>query len=143
VKGHLFRCLRVAAFLLITIVALAAGCSRPRPTSEGATAASDEVSHALIGKQITIRGRFSLLGKIDPYILVDNQQEVYLIENHSSGPFTWGKPYSDMDGKLVAATGILRFYQAPPAVPTPRAIQRVSDYFYFNLETTQLRLVEP
>jgi len=152
VAGQLSKGLRAAAFLSITIVALAGGCNHPRPTPEGATAAtkgateaSNEVSQALIGKQITIRGKFSLGGKPDSYILLDNQQQVYLLPDMSSGSFTWGKPYSEMDDKLVTATGILRFHHRPEDAPRTdkkgRLIDRGSDYFYFNLETTQLRLI--
>src|SRR5215469_4030273 len=145
VAGHLLKSLRAVAFLSITIVALAGGCSHQRSTSEGTTAASKgatevsiEVSQALIGKQITIRGKFSLGGKPDSYILLDNQQQVYLLPDMSSGSFTWGKPYSEMDGKLVTATGILRFHHRPEDAPRTdkkgRLIDRGSDYFYFNLE---------
>ena len=156
--GHLLKSLRAVVFLSITIVASAGGCNHPRSTPEGtnaasksATAASNEVSElspALIGKQITIHGTFSLWGKEAPYILLDNQQgdnqqEVYLEPDRSSGTFTWGKPYSDMDGKLVAAIGILRFFRAHPTPPTPQSqsVQNPPDFFYFNLETTQLRLL--
>lgn len=149
--GHLSKGLCAPAFLSITIVALAGGCNHPRSTPEGATAASkgateasNEVSQALIGKQITIRGKL-LFGKPGPYILLDNQQEVVLIPDLSSGPFTWGPPYSEMEGKLITATSILRFHHVPEDAPRTdkksRLIDRGSDYFYFNLETTQLRLI--
>jgi len=124
--------------------ALAGGCSGPRSIPEGATAASkgateasNEVSQALIGKQITIRGRL-LFGKSGLFIALDNQQEVDLVFRESS---TTEVPYSEMHGKRVAATGILKFYKAPPAVPTPRPVQRLPDFYYFNLETTQIRLI--
>jgi len=142
VTGHLSKSLCAAAILSITVVALAGGCNHPRSTPEGATAASNEVSPALIGKQITIRGKFSLWGKVGPYVSLDNQQLVYL---QSRGSFTWGKPYSEMEGKLVEATGTLRFAHSPDAEPADRdkarPVARVRDYFYFEVETTQLRLI--
>jgi hypothetical protein len=109
-----------------------------------ATARSDEVSEvsqALVGKQITIHGKFSLWGKVGPYIVLSNQQAVYL--EAKKGSFTWGKPYSEMEGKLVTATGTLRFYHEPPLGNTPNRpvnVQRVEDHFYFEVETAQLRL---
>lgn len=139
--GHVSKGLRVSALWSITVIVLAGGCNRPRSTPEGASAASDEVpqlSQALVGKQITIHGKFSLLGKVGPYIVLDNRQAVYL--ENTKGSFTWGKPYSEMEGKLVAATGTLRFYHEPPAEPTRRAVTRVRDHFYFEAETAQLRL---
>jgi hypothetical protein len=81
VAGNLSKGLCAAAVLSITVVALAGGCNHSRSTLEGATAVSDEVSQvsqALVGKQISIRGKFSLRGKVGPYIVLDNQQEVYL-----------------------------------------------------------------
>lgn len=141
--GHLSKGLRAAAFLSISTVVLAGGCDHPRSTVENATAASDEVSqvsHIVIGKQITIRGKFSLSGKFGPYVLLGNQQVVYLVPR---GSFTWVEPYSEMDGKLVAATGTLRFYHSPDAQPAhdTRARARAPDYFYFEAETAQLRLI--
>jgi len=100
-----------------------------------------EVSQALIGKQITIRGKFSLNGVIGPYVLLDNQQEVYLVVRES---FTWGPPYAEMQGKVVEATGILKFYHRPDDAPRTdkqgRLVARSPDFFYFERETTQLRL---
>ena len=112
--GRLSKALRAATFLSIAIVILAGGCDHPRSTPEAATATSYEVLHTLIGKQVTIRGKFSLWGKFGPYVLLDNQHGVYLVPKSS---FTWGKPYSEMEGKLVAATGTLRFYHSPDAQP--------------------------
>jgi hypothetical protein len=139
VTGHLAKGLRAAAALSIAIVVLAGGCDHPRSTPEGATAASYEVSqvsHTLIGKQITIRGKFSSLTKGSPYVVLDNQQEVYL---ESRGSFTSGDPYSKMNGKLVEATGTLRFYHDPAPVDETR--QREPDHFYLEAEIAQLRLI--
>ena len=128
--------MRTAATVIL-IAFLCFSCSRSTP--EGATRfSSNQVSQTLVGKQITIRGKFLLGGKIGPYILLDNRQEVYLVPTRS---FVWGKPYSEMHGKLVAASGILRFYQD---VPTPgRNIQHPPDHFYFEAETAQMRLIGP
>jgi hypothetical protein len=138
---HLFKSLRAAAFLSIPIVLLAGGCEHPRSTLEGPPVAH-ELSPALIGKQITIRGRFSLLGKFGAFVVLDNQQVVDL-EPRGPGTFTWGKPYSEMEGKLVEATGTLRFYHSPPAEPSDRAVARAPDHYYFAVETAQLRLNSP
>ena len=138
--GHLSKCFRSAAFLSITIVVLAGGCNHPRSTPGGATAASYEVSQVsqkLVGRQITIRGRFSSLVKADPYVVLDNQQEVWIGPRESTLEAT----YSRMDGKLVEATGTLRFYHSLDAEPGGRAVQIPPDHFYFEAGTTQLRLI--
>ena len=110
--------------------------------------ASNDVSPAIIGKQITIRGKL-LLGKIGWYIHLENQQDVYLVPGGSPA---WAS-YAEMHGKLVTATGILRFFQCPKNPLTDeegrvinkegRVIDRCSDYFYFEAETAQVRLIGP
>ena len=140
VAGNLSKCLCAAAILSITVVALAAACKHSRSIPEGATAASDkvsQVSQALVGKRITIRGKFSLRSKITvASVWLDSHEVVYL--QHEG---EWGPPYSKWEGKLVAVTGILRFYHAPAAEPTGRTVARLPDHFYFDAETTQVRLV--
>lgn len=128
-----------AAALLITIVALG-GCSHPRSTPEAAIAVSNEVSQARVGKQITIHGRFSLRCKFPACILLDNQQVVYLVHTKSES-LSLGEPYSGMEDKRVAATGILRFYHDPEASDRPSLVARVPDHFYFEADTTQVHLV--
>jgi hypothetical protein len=140
-SGHLSKGIRAAAFLSITFVLLAGGCDHPRSTPEGATV-TKEVSPALVGSQITIRGTFSRRCKVPVCILLDNQQAVDIEPRGSS----WREPesYSEMEGKLVTATGILRFYHndaKPTALPV--AVARPVDHFYFEAETAQLRLIRP
>ncbi len=99
----------------------------------------DEVSQTLIGNQITIRGKLSLRGKITPaYVALDDHQVVYL-----PASWKWRSAYSGMEGKRVAATGILRFYHARDPEPTDNSRARLPDHFYLEAETTQLRLIEP
>jgi len=140
VTGPVSKGLRAATSLSIAIVVVLGGCEHSRSTPEEATAVSYEVLPTLIGKQVTVRGQFSLRGKFGPYVLLDNQKVVYLV---SRGSFTWGKPYTEMEGKLVAATGTLRFYQAPDAKPANPAVARAPDYFYLEAETAQVWLIGP
>jgi hypothetical protein len=99
----------------------------------------DEVSQTLVGQQITIRGRFSLHGKIAPAsVMLDNHEVVYL-----PASWGWGGTYSKWEGKRVAVTGTLRFYHAPPAEPTGRIKARLPDHFFLEAETTQVRLFNP
>jgi|ERR1051325_5472547 hypothetical protein len=107
------------------------GPGSPKPDFYG------EVWQSLVGQRITIRGKFSLWGKIGPYIALDEQQQVYLMHG---GSFTWEKHYSEMEGKRVIATGILRFYHAPPTEPTERHVAHAPDYFYLEVEGGRLRL---
>lgn len=82
------------------------------------------------------------MGKIGPCVVLDNLQEIYL--NAPKGrSFEWGKPYTEMDGKLIAATGTLRFYHAPDTKKSKRVVQVAPDFFYFEIETSQLRLIRP
>ena len=136
-SGRLWKGLRAGSFWPVAMVILAGGCSHPRATPEDATAVSHEVSQTLVGKQITIRGKFASLTKGDPYVVLDNQQEVWIGPRESALEDT----YSRMDGKLIEATGTLRFFHAPDAEPGARAVQIPPDHFYFEAESTQLRLI--
>ena len=136
--GHISKGFRAVALLTIAFILPAGGCDHRSSTPEDATAASGEVLHTLVGKQVTIRGKFSLRGKPGPYVLLGNQQVVYLIPK---GSFTWADPHSEMEGKLVAATGILSLYHSPNTEPSDPAFARAPDYFYFEAETVQLRLI--
>ena len=133
--GRLSKGLRAAIFFSIAIAVLAGGCNHPRSAPEDTTAVSHEVSQTLVGRQITIRGTFSSRVKADPYVVLGNQQEVWIGPRESSLEGT----YSRMDGKLVEATGTLRLYHNPAPVDETR--QREPDHFYFEVGTTQLRLV--
>src|SRR5580765_1721438 len=57
--------------------------NEPVSTPEAAIAVSNEVSQALVGKQITIHGRFSLRCKLPVCIGLDNHQVVYLVRTKS------------------------------------------------------------
>ena len=78
VPGHTSKGFRTAAFFSIVIV-IQAGCGHWSVTPENAAADSHEVLRTLIGKQVTIRGKFSLRGKFGPFVLLSNQQVVYLV----------------------------------------------------------------
>jgi hypothetical protein len=110
-----------------------------RPAPKDPTVVND-LSPALVGKEITVHGKFSSAGKLGPYVEVANHQEVYLI---SRGSFAWGGPYTEIEGKLVSATGFLHFYKAPPFKPAKRAVAWPYDHFYFDAETVKLRLISP
>ena len=77
-------------------------------------------------------------GKFGPFVLLSNEQMVYLLPK---GSLTWGKPYSEMEGKLVTATGTLKFFHSPDSKSVNPAMARAVDYFYFEAETVQLQQV--
>ncbi len=132
--AHLPAISRVTALaILIAIVAATDGCKRP--SSEPAVHAND-VNQTLVGKPITLRGTFSLNGVQGPFVLLANQQTVYL---KPSGSFAWGKPFSEMQDKLVEATGTLKFFHAPDATGASDSVARAPDHYYFQAETVELR----
>jgi hypothetical protein len=102
----------------------------------GSPGMRDAYLRSLIGQQVTLRGKFSLRGKIGPFVLVRGRP-VYI---EAAGSYTWGQPYSSLEGKIVRVTGILRFRQFPPeAEPVDPAKARVPDYFYFEAENARIR----
>ena len=103
--------------------------------------ASSEVSklsRALVGKQITVRGKL-LVGKPSACVVLDNQQEVCVLEMRPKGVSE--DPFDGMYDKLVEATGILRFHHDTAPVTKDLNVQRVPDQYYFEQETTRLQLV--
>jgi hypothetical protein len=46
-----------------------------------------------------------------------------------------------MEGTIVEATGILRFYRSPESKSHAPSVARSFDHFYFDAETTKIRRV--
>ena len=139
-----------AAFLSIVVIVLVRARNYSRATSEAttrpapvsATPVSNEltqVSPALVGRLITVRGKYSFWTKLGPCILLDNEQGVYL----DAEAFAWEPPYTFMEGQTVTATGILRFYRAGGVNHTHLDMPGLPDYFYFDARQTPLRLIGP
>lgn len=106
------------------------------PTPVDLTSASDSELQQHLGERVTMHGRFSLFGKLGPFILLGGRP-IYLVPK---GSFSWGEPYSSMEGRDVRVTGTLRFahYPKPPAGALPEA--RAPDHFYFEAETAKVEL---
>jgi hypothetical protein len=136
--AHLWTGLELAAFSLIAIAILAGGCHHPRSMNDGNTATvstGSQLSLTLVGKRIRVRGK--LLGfKCGFGIQLDDEEVVCLEEMVAKSVVD---PYPGMYDKLVEATGTLRFYHDTSPVDETR--QRVQDHYYFDRETTQVRLI--
>ena len=137
--------MRLAIFL--TLLLALAGCShrasipragQPAPTPIDLTLVSDRELQQHLGERVTMRGRFSLRGKLAPLILV-SERPIYLVPK---GPFSWGEPYASMEGRDVRVTGTLRFAHYPEAPLGALPEGRPSDHFYFEAETTNIELSE-
>jgi len=107
-------------------------------TNDAAASTSRSQLSALVGKRITIRGKLLGFGfKCGPGILLDDE-EIVCLEDKRPKPIS--NPYPGMFEKRVEATGTLRFFHDPAVmdenIPTPR----VPDHYYFETETTQVRL---
>ena len=129
----------------LAILFAAAGCAHrasvPRPAQPAwspldLTSAADSELRQHLGERVTMRGQFSLRGKVGPFILVVGRP-IYLVPK---GSFSWGEPYASMEGKEVRVTGMLRFahYPASPTEALPEG--RPSDHFYFEAETAKIEL---
>jgi hypothetical protein len=93
----------------------------------------------LVGKRITIRGKLLRFGfPVCLGILLDDEEAVCLEDKR---PKPISNPYPGMFEKRVEAAGTLRFFHDPTVmdenIPTPR----VPDHYYFETETTQVRLI--
>jgi hypothetical protein len=142
--GHMKRLSMLPArHLAIALVALAVtGCAQERPLPLRAPAARRPVQLIeRVGQKVTLRGRFSLRGKHDPFVLVGKDQ-VYLIPDmRNTGTFTWSEPYASMDNREVIVTGVLKRYEPSlPAVPVPVTVQQSPPYFFLELRDTTIFL---
>lgn len=102
------------------------------------TNASEGELQQHLGERVTMRGNFSLRGKIGPFILV-GQRPIYLVPK---GSFSWGEPYVSMEGRNVRVTGTLRFVHYPDPSPEALPAGRAPDHFYFEAETAKVELSE-
>jgi len=108
-------------------------------TNEAAASMARSQLSALVGKRITIRGK--LQDFVFPVCLAIqlDDEEIVCLEDKRPEPIS--DPYPGMLEKRVEATGTLRFFHDPTVmdenIPTPR----VPDHYYFDSETTRLRLI--
>lgn len=101
------------------------------------SAAASQLSQALVGKRITIRGKL-LLFKCGPSVELDDGEAVCLQDMQ---PKPISHPYPGMFEKRVEATGTLRFFHDPTPMDENVPAQRLQDYYYFDRATTQVRLI--
>ena len=109
--------------------------AKPAATPE-LTSADDNELQRHIGETVTMRGRFSLLGKAGPFILVGTRP-IYL---EASGSFPWDDRYAKMEGQHVTVTGILRFAPGSERINAPLPAAGVTAHFYFQAETARVEL---
>lgn len=100
------------------------------------TGAPDSELRQHLGERVTMRGQFSLRGKVGPFILVGGRP-IYLVPK---GSFSWGGPYESMEGRVVRVTGTLRFAHYPEPKPESLPEGRAADHFYFEAETAKVEL---
>jgi len=101
-----------------------------------ATIAKSDDLCVVLGQQVTLRGRFSLRGKLSPLVLVHGTP-VYLIPR---GEFRWGKSHAEMEGREVILAGTLRFHKSPTGDPDSTA-GRAPDHYYMEAESSAIQAV--
>lgn len=152
--GKLSRSFTVAFCVVLLILALAsAGSAQHAPRSVitqvskptevrrsrkpvDLTNAPDSKLQQHLGERVTMHGKFSLRGKIGPFILV-RERPIYLKPH---GSVSWNRSYELMEGKDVRITGILRFAKNPDASGGDLPAGRPSDHFYFEAESAKINL---
>ncbi len=103
------------------------------PKAIDLTNAADSVLRQHLGERVMMRGRFSLYGKVGPFIIVAGRP-IYL----EGGAFSWGKSYGRVEKRNVSVTSTLRFYHSSVPATGNIAIARASDHFYFEAETARI-----
>ena len=129
---------RMNTRLSISLVVLlaAAGCAKRIPAPFDLTSAAETELQQHLGENVTMHGRFSLYGKLAPFIQVGGRP-IYL---EPQGSFSWGERYESLEGQEVRVIGTLRFAQYPKPPPGDSAVAHASDHFYFEAETAKVEL---
>jgi len=127
---------RLSISLALLLAALGCAERAPTPTPFDLTSAPEGELQQRLGENVTMRGQFSLYGKIGPFILVGGRP-IYLVPQ---GSFSWGESYESLEGKPVRVTGTLRFAHYPEPPPGDSAVAHAIDHFYFEAETAKVEL---
>ncbi len=133
--------LAISLAILFATVGCAHRASVPRAVqpalaSNDLTGASDNELQKHLGERVSMRGPFSLRGKVGPFILAGGRP-IYLVPE---GLFSRREPYVRMEGQNVRVTGTLRFAHYPVSTPETLPEGRPSDHFYFEAETAKVEL---
>jgi hypothetical protein len=108
-------------------------------TNEVAASTARSRLSALVGKRITIRGKLQHFGLPVCLAIELDDGEIVCLEDPRPKPIF--DPYPGMLEKRVEATGTLRFFHDPTVMDENAPPARVPDHYYFESETTQVRLV--
>jgi|ERR1043165_3455127 len=123
---------------LVAVIVLAVGCRQHPALPFDLTSASDDELKQHLDKTVTMTGRFSLRGKLGPFIEV-GKRPMYL---EAKGSFSWGDAYAAMEGREVRVTGVLKFFQSPEVLmPKNSPVAQAPDHFYFVAETAKIELL--
>jgi len=123
--------------VLVAAIALLVGCRHHPVVPFDLTSPSDDDLKQHLDQTVTMTGRFSLRGKVGPFIEV-GKRPIYLI---ASGQFNWGDSYAAMEGREVRVTGVLKFAHSPETEASDPQVGRASDHFYFVAETAKIELL--
>ena len=108
-------------------------------TNDAAASAARSQLSALVGKPITIRGKLQDFGFPVCLAIQLDDEEIVCLEDKR--PKTISHPYPGMFEKRVEATGTLRFFHDLTVMDENMPTPRVPDHYYFETETTQVRLI--
>lgn len=108
-------------------------------TNEAAASMARSQLSALVGKRTTIRGK--LQDFVFPVCLAIQLDDGEIVCLEDPRPKPISDPYPGMLEKRVEATGTLRFFHDPTVMDENMPGPRVPDHYYFETETTQVRLI--
>ena len=109
---------------------------RPTPTPIDLTAASEDEWRRHLGEIVTVEGRFSLQGKIGPFIDVGGRP-IYIKPKPA---LSWTDQFRKFEESNVRVTGVLQYWQSPAAPAGPLTEARIPDHFYFQEEAAKVEL---
>lgn len=132
----------LGSVLWITIAILAGGCNHPPSKNDdnkpAAPSVVSQLSPSLAGKRITVRGKLFMF-KCGQGVQLDNGDVVCLVDTTPKSALD--QPFAGMDDKPLEVTGTLRFFHDSALLDETRPMQRQHDHYYFEYETTEVRVM--
>jgi hypothetical protein len=127
--------MRLLGSTLCSAVLAYVGAAVPVPTSSPSPEAkrltrSTQLAEQ-VGRTVRLRGRFSGLGKLGPYLLFDGEG-IYILAESSKDTTSED---TRLEGRTVEVAGLLRFRKYPPSPSVaPNVLQpaRPPDHYYFD-----------
>jgi hypothetical protein len=127
--------------ILVAQLLMLGGCVLP-PTASKLESRTPATLTEQVDQTVTLTGTYRSQSKLGPYVYT-SKGRIYI--ESSKGKRATQHPPTDLDGRLVLATGVLRFRESKQDVESSNnaagpAAESPPDHFYLEAETVKIEL---